>query len=92
MAKLKANSTETARYAKERETPDGELTTWERTEYSFRSNGKVLKKLTVRFKPGQFDAKGRLHNYGWKETSVIYAEQQKKHIFDNLESQGYTKQ
>ena len=91
MAKLTANGTEIARYAKERETPDGELTIWERREYSFRSNGKLLKKLTVRFKPDQFDSKGRLHNYGWKSSGTIATGGQQA-IFDKLERLNYTKQ
>jgi hypothetical protein len=66
MAKLKAHGTELLRLEKERETPDGELTTWERKTRVVMADGKVLQKYDVQFKPDQFRPKGERYSYGWK--------------------------
>lgn len=66
MARLLKHGTELLRIAREIETPDGELTIWERRTLTYMSNGKVLQKLDCRFKPDQFDPAGRFYSYGWK--------------------------
>lgn len=45
------------------------LTVWERKTRRLMSDGKILEKLDVRFRPDGCtwdDARGRLHSYGWK--------------------------
>ena len=66
MAKLSAHGQELARLSKELDTPDGDLTTWERATYSVRSDGHILRKEDVRFRPDRYDPEGRFYSYGWK--------------------------
>ncbi len=66
MAKLSAHGKELLRIELEKETPDGDLTTWSRTTRAYMSDGKVLAKSDVRFKPDQFRPKGEFYSYGWK--------------------------
>ena len=66
MAKLSAHGHELARYSKERSTPDGDLTTWERVTFSVRSDGHIMRKIDCRFGPDRYDPQGQLHSYGWK--------------------------
>src|SRR5437016_10851712 len=74
MAKLRAyGQREVLRVERERQTPDGDLTTWERTTITVMSNGRVLSKLDVRFKPDQYEPNGRLHSYGWKVKGKLAA-------------------
>ena len=65
MAALSKNGHEIARLTKQVETPGDELTVWERTEYSVRSNRWILRKRTVRFRADKYSA-ARTHSYGWK--------------------------
>jgi len=67
MAKLSAyNQREVFRATREKSTPEGDLTTWERDTFAVMSNGRILRRLDVRFRPDAYDPKGRLHSYGWK--------------------------
>lgn len=71
MAKLSAKGrSEVARFTKEREVPDNELVTWRRKERALMSDGVVLEKLTVRFKPTTYRG-AELHNYGWKVRGTL---------------------
>lgn len=66
MAKLKAKGrTEILRVYKETETPDGELTTWSRKTRAYMTDGTVLEKTDVLFRPASYDPKPRRHSYGW---------------------------
>ena len=68
MAKLRAyGQREVLRVERERAptAPDA-LTDWERTTLAVMSNGRVLEKLDVHFKPDAFEPTGRRHSYGWK--------------------------
>lgn len=49
------------------------LTNWERTTKRLMSDGKVLEKRDVRFRPDQFDRSGRHHSYGWKVAAKLKA-------------------
>ena len=43
------------------------LCTWERKTKAYMSDGNLLEKLDVRFRPGPYDqGKARPHSYGWK--------------------------
>ena len=76
MAKLKAHGYELLRISKEKtidpeahtfmgETDMGPtLTVWERTTRSYRSDGHIMEKLDVRFKPSPYG--NDFHSYGWK--------------------------
>ena len=65
MATLSKNGYEVARLTRQVDTPDDTLTVWERVEYSVRSNRRILKKRTVRFRAsGGMSAD--THSYGWK--------------------------
>lgn len=75
MAKLKARGRiELLRIKRENATPDGDLVVWKRTTRAFMSDGKILEKRDVRFKPNARDSNGRLHSYGWR----VYAKTKKK--------------
>ena len=74
MAKLSARGRrELLRVERERSTPDGELTIWERTTLAVMSDGGVLSKLDVRFRPDAYEPGGRLHSYGWKRKGKLAA-------------------
>ena len=92
MASLSANGTETARYMREETLSVSDTSDWSKTEYSFRSNGKLLKKLRVRFKPDAFDPKGRLHSYGWKVAIKKLKPGEEIALTHRLEQRGYIKQ
>lgn len=74
MAKLKAHGVEVLRVSRERSTPDGNLTIWERKTIAYMSDGKRMSKLDVRFKPDRYDTAGRYHSYGWKLDGKLKAE------------------
>jgi hypothetical protein len=66
MARLKAHGTELLRIERE-VTPDSSSSTiWGRETVAYMSDGKILSKIDVRFKPDRFDPAGRFHSYGWK--------------------------
>ena len=67
MAKLHAHGTELFRLVRSNPTPHSDFTTEERTTVSIRSDGSVLTKLDVRFKPESFNPAGFWHSYGWKK-------------------------
>jgi hypothetical protein len=67
MAKLSANGKELLRISKEQNITDPESSaTWHRITRTYHSNGKILQKLDVRFKPTTYQPNGELHSYGWK--------------------------
>jgi hypothetical protein len=74
MARLKCHGRELLRLEREINTPDGELTTWERITKVYMSDGKVMSKLDVRFKPSTFEPHGRNYSYGWKIAGTKKAE------------------
>ena len=88
MAKLSANGNEVFKMVKE--SGETETCLWTREEYSFRSNGKVLHKYTVKFKQSYAWEKegGRLHNYGWKQASKWVQADQQGYI-DRLTKKGW---
>ena len=94
MANLSSNGQEVARYVREETSVATETqpSEWSKTEYSFRSNGKVLKKLTVRLTPDSLDPKGRLHSYGWKVAMARCSEVEALALINRLEQRGYVKQ
>ena len=66
MAKLTARKrTELARVERERDVTDSSLITWERRTLALMSDGTVLEKRDVRFKPTSY-SEGERHSYGWK--------------------------
>jgi len=54
---------------------DPSLTIWERCTKRLMSDGKILEKRDVRFRPSPNctwdDPKGRLHSYGWKVAATL---------------------
>ena len=62
MAALSKNGYEVARLSRQVETPDDDLSVWERTEYSVRSNRWILVKRVVRFRATDH----HVHTYPWK--------------------------
>ena len=67
MAKLSAHGYEVARVSKEIETAEDRLCTRERVTLSYRSDGHIMRKHDVWFRPGPYDhGKERFHSYGWK--------------------------
>ena len=55
-----------ARVTLKRETPESDLTTEEVREFALRSDGAILSRRAVRFKPDLYTPKGRWHDHGWK--------------------------
>jgi DnaJ-class molecular chaperone len=50
------------------------LCTWERKTKAYMSDGNLLEKLDVRFRPGPYDhGKERFHSYGWKVRGKVKA-------------------
>ena len=49
------------------------LTFWERCTKRLMSDGKVLEKRDVRFRPDWMDKAGRRHSYGWKVAAKLKA-------------------
>ena len=47
------------------------LTNWERATKRLMSDGKVLEKRDVRFRPDWLDKAGRRHSYGWKVAAKL---------------------
>ena len=67
MAKLKAHGQELLRIERERDTCVSTLTTWERETRVYMSDGVILTKIDVRFRPDVIDPQGSYHSYGWKK-------------------------
>lgn len=67
MAKLSARGRkELFRMEREINTPDGDNTTWQRKTRAVMSDGSVLEKWDVRFKPSTYDPRPSVYSYGWK--------------------------
>jgi hypothetical protein len=66
MATLRANGNELLRIEKIIDNPASTFTIWERDTVSYRTNGTVLRKYDVRFKPDRCNPQGRFHSFGWK--------------------------
>jgi hypothetical protein len=67
MAKLSAHGKELLRIELERDITDPESsTTWRRVTRAHMSDGKVMEKIDVRFKPDQYRPNGERYSYGWK--------------------------
>jgi len=69
MAKLSARGrSEVKRWAfsKDADQNPDEQITHERVDVALMSDGNILRKRTVWFKPSQFDPNGRKHDWGWK--------------------------
>lgn len=84
MARLSKNGAELLRISKEVEhSPEAHsilrdgtdlgltLTTWERVTRVYCSNGKILEKHDVRFRPDSVDKNGRFYSYGWKVYGTV---------------------
>lgn len=91
MAKLKAyGRTELFKVEKEREVTNSDLITWEKVSYALMSDGKVLERRVVLFKPSSYEPKGRRHDYGWKEHGRLKAEGDPNVYLESLKKKGYT--
>ncbi len=67
MAKLSANGRELLRVELEKDITDPtENITWCRWTRTYHSNGKILQKYDVRFKPDNYRPQGEFHSFGWK--------------------------
>lgn len=72
MAKLSARGRiELGRWQIERETPNSDLTTSERITLALMSDGRLLQKRDVVFKPDTFNPEGRKYSWGWKQYKKI---------------------
>jgi hypothetical protein len=70
MAKLSTHGKELLRIELERNITEPESrTSWRRVTRAYMSNGKVMEKIDVRFKPSSIRPEGERYSYGWK----IYA-------------------
>jgi hypothetical protein len=66
MARLSAHGRELLRVELEKTHGDDQYITWSRTIRTYHSDGKVLEKRDVRFKPDPYHPEGERHSYGWK--------------------------
>src|SRR3979490_2311006 len=67
MARLGKHGNELLRVAKEHEYDNADSnTTWERRTRAYMSDGTILQKFDVRFKPTQYQPVGEFYSYGWK--------------------------
>lgn len=97
MAKLSAHGTELLRIEKVESIENGllkptyansdgteypSLTTWDRTTRAYMSDGVILEKIDVRFRPDTCNPNGRFYSYGWKRAGKIKggAAQMHEHI------------
>lgn len=88
MAKLSAyGQREVARFTKEVETPDSELTSREMVKWAYMDNGVVLKQRVVWFRDD-----GRRHDWGWKKAKDANSSWRQKFpdIFLWFEANGWT--
>src|ERR1700694_2560670 len=67
MARLSKHGTELLRIESEHDIADPERSTdWQRTTRAYMSDGKVMQKIDVHFRPTAYQAKGERYSYGWK--------------------------
>jgi hypothetical protein len=67
MARLKAHGRELLRIEREVTITDPERsTTWEKVTKTYHSDGKILQKHDLRWKPDTYHPHGELYSYGWK--------------------------
>src|SRR5262249_17133713 len=92
MAKLTARGRhEIWKISKEDPSPKSDLVTWEKTELTLMSDGSLLRRRVVKFKPGPYDqGKPRHHDYGWKEWKKVKAGGRPQRLLDNLKAEGYS--
>lgn len=92
MAKLNARGrTEVLRVFKEENLSDNELgITWRRWTRAYMSDNNVLEKYDVRFKPSQYDPKGKFHSYGWKRKEKLFNGTRIDDIIHKYRSLGWT--
>jgi hypothetical protein len=62
---------EIGRVYKQVDTPDDELTIWSKNTLAFMSDGKILQKRDVIFKPDKYNPKGKRHSWGWKSYGKV---------------------
>ena len=99
MAKIKRKvgldmTREVARWVRERKTPKDDLTASTREEFLLRSDGVILHRRVVEFRPTAYtDGKGRLHDYGWKHwgTAAGADQEAQDRITSNLCGRGFTR-
>jgi len=66
MARLNKHGKELLRVEAEIPNPESTLTSWERVTRTYHSDGQVLQKHDVRWKPDLAHPQGELYSYGWK--------------------------
>lgn len=85
MARLSKHGTELLRVAKETDITDpNENITWARSTRAYMSDGTVLVKRDVRFKPDQFDRVGKMHTWGWKVFGHVKADRTPQQAVANI--------
>src|SRR3990167_2199502 len=72
MAKLSSGGRkEIGRVIMEQDTPDDKQISWKRTIYAFMTDGVILKKNDVTFRPDFTHTKGFNHTWGWKKSGKM---------------------
>jgi len=91
MAKLSARGrTELFRAFKQEQTPNDNYKEWKKTFIVLMSDGKILEKYQVKFKPTTYDKKGILHDWGWKVKGKIKQGVESEKYRDLLKNHGWT--
>ena len=89
MAKLSARGrTELLRVSKEGE-GRSEVTDWHRITRAYMSDGTILEKIDVHFKPDKYTPKGKKHSYGWSVRSR--GNSQEKEVIEQVK-EAYVRQ
>jgi hypothetical protein len=91
MAKLTARGrTIVWRIVKEDNAPKSDLITWEKEELSLMTDGSILRRSVVEFKPGPYDhGKPQRHDYGWKEYRKLKAGGDPQRLLESFKQRGY---
>ena len=91
MAKLSAHGAELLRTSLAKEVTDAErMVDWERISRSYHTDGWVLEKIDVHFKPGIGHVNGERHSYGWKRRCKVKPGLTPRQIADMAAGKGWT--
>ncbi len=92
MAKLAARGRkEVVRVEREVVMEADKLIDWGRKTYALMSDGTILEKYDVHFKPDQFRPSGEKHSYGWKVFKKVKPEVTAERFVEHFTKQGYVR-
>jgi len=86
MARLSKHGTELLRVAKEQQdvTDPNDSCTWRRWTRAYMSDGTVLSKFDVQFKPTPYRTVGEMYSYGWKVHGKVKSDRTPQQAVANI--------